>query len=287
MWIVFTRVNTCPPSKIKCSSLSPEGAIKPIIAHFVKRWYTIFIMADTKKKSGGIKPKLQKAKAKMLATYYSNPAKDIKIIAVTGDNGRDVTAHYLQNVLLTRDDKTGLIIDPKSTSDLYKQLYKIWRTGADHAVISVDSTGLANHLFYGLPIYVAVLTDTNEPKTITTIPTIPATDAQSILFNTQPSFSILNHDDPNYDLFAKYPAKTAVLTYGHESYCDLCINRVKLYKQGTESNFTYRGTKFDVATYVIGEPSTHYMAAAALAAFALDFSKDAIVDGIADYEPKK
>ena len=26
MWIVFTNVNTCPPSKIKCSSPSPFGA---------------------------------------------------------------------------------------------------------------------------------------------------------------------------------------------------------------------------------------------------------------------
>jgi UDP-N-acetylmuramyl tripeptide synthase len=30
-----------------------------------------------------------------------------------------------------------------------------------------------------------------------------------------------------------------------------------------------------------------YMAAAATAAFALGFSSDAIVDGIADYEPKE
>ena len=127
-------------------------------------------MAEIEKKSG-IKPKLQKAKAKFLASYYSNPAKDVKIIAVTGDNGRDITAHYLQNILKSKDAKTGLIIDPKSTSDLYKQLYKIWRTGADHAVISVDANGLANHLFYGLPIYIAILTDSTEPKTISTTST--------------------------------------------------------------------------------------------------------------------
>jgi len=243
-------------------------------------------MAD-QKKTTGIKPKLQKAKARFFATYYSDPAKDIRIIAVTGDSGRDITAHYLQNILLTRDDKTGLIIDPKSTSDLYKQLYKIWRTGADHAVISVDSIGLANHLFYGLPIYVAIMTDTTESHSVISSTSIPAADAEAILFNTQPSFSILNRDDANFDLFARYPAKTATFTYGHESDCDLRINRFKLYKQGTEANLTYSGHKFDVATYITGEPSTHYMAAAALAAFALDFTEDSIVDGIADYEPTK
>lgn len=255
-----------------------------IIAHLVKRWYTIFIMAE--KKKSGIKPKLQKAKAKFFATYYSDPAKDIKIIAVTGDKGRDITAHFLQNILKNRDAKTGLIIDPKSTSDLYKQLYKIWRTGADHAVISIDSNGLANHFFYGLPIHIAIITDNTEPKTPSSIlPSTNPEEAKAILFNTQPYFSILNRDDANYDLFAKYPTKTATFTYGHSADADLCINRFKLYPTAIEANVTYSGQKFDLASYATGEEATHYMAAAALAGFALDFDRDTIVDGIADYEP--
>ncbi|MDO4219751.1 MAG: Mur ligase family protein [Candidatus Saccharibacteria bacterium] len=238
------------------------------------------------KKKSGIKPKLQKAKAKFFATYYSDPAKDIKIIAVTGDKGRDITAHFLQNILKNRDAKTGLIIDPKSTSDLYKQLYKIWRTGADHAVISIDSNGLANHFFYGLPIHIAIITDNTEPKTPSSIlPSTNPEEAKAILFNTQPYFSILNRDDANYDLFAKYPTKTATFTYGHSADADLCINRFKLYPTAIEANVTYSGQKFDLASYATGEEATHYMAAAALAGFALDFDRDTIVDGIADYEP--
>lgn len=242
-------------------------------------------MANQTKKSG-IKPKLQKAKAKLFAKYYSDPAKDIKIIAVTGDTGRDITAHYLQNILSSRDPKTGLIIDPKTTSELYKQLYKIWRTGADHAVISVESSALANHLFYGLPIHIAILTDSTEPKSIVMNPVIPSEEAKAILFNTQPYFSILNRDDANYETFSKFPTKTAAFSYGHERDSDLRINRFKLYKQGTEANLVYGNEKFDVATYVTGESAAHYMAAAALAALALDFNTDAIIDGIADYEPK-
>ena len=135
-----------------------------------------------------------------------------------------------------------------------------------------------------MPIYIAILTDSTEPKTISTTST-PAEEAKAILFNTQPYFSILNRDDANFDLFAKYPAKTATFSYGHSQDSDLCINRFKLYKMGTEANITYSGQKFDIATYATGEESVHYMAAAALAGFALDFDKDAIIDGIADYEP--
>ena len=50
-------------------------------------------MADKQKKSG-LKPKLQKAKAKFFKTYYSNPAKDLKIIA------RSTANKLIQEILL-------------------------------------------------------------------------------------------------------------------------------------------------------------------------------------------
>ena len=238
-------------------------------------------MAEQKKKSG-LKPKLQKAKAKFLATYYSNPGKDLKIIAVTGVNGRDITAHYIHEIIKARDTKAGLIIDPKTTSNLYKQIYKIWKTGTDHVVISVDSSALANHVFYGLPIYAAVLTEDGIGS-----PDTSDHDAQAILFNTEPYFSIICHDDNiKFDIYSKYPTKTATFTYGHDRDCDLRINRQKLYKMGTEVNVTYSGHSFDMATYITNEASVNYMAAAALTGFAVGVDEENIVDGIANYEPK-
>lgn len=235
-------------------------------------------MAEQQKKSG-LKPKLQKAKAKFFKTYYSNPAKDLKIIAITGTNGRDITAHFMQEIIKNRDKLAGLIVDPKSTSDLYKQLYKIWKTGTDYAVVSVSSSALANHLFYGMPIHTAIITDDiNEDG---------SDDAKAILFNTKPDFSILNYDNPSYQTFAEYPSKTATLSYGNDRAADLKVTPGKLYKQGAEATLTYNSERFEVATYVADEKSYLYMAAAATAAFALGFDSDTIVDGIANYEPKE
>ena len=101
-------------------------------------------------------------------------------------------------------------------------------------------------------------------------------EAKAILFNKEPFYSILNRDDPNYELFAKYPAKTAVLSYGTSKEADLQITRTKLYRLGTEASFNFKGEKFDAATYVPGEASADYMAAAEI-----------ITDGIAEYEPGK
>lgn len=234
-------------------------------------------MAKQAKKSS-LKPKIQKVKAKFFATYYSNPAKDLKVIAVTGEQGRATTGHYIQEIIKARDPKVGLIVDPESTSSLYKQLFKVWRSGTDHVVITAPSQAIANHLFYQLPFFAIVVTNTST------------TDAQddeikSILFNKEPYFAILNHDDPNYSLFSSFPSKSATLSYGHQADAGLRINRSKLYKMGTEANLVFQNEKFDVATYLTGEENVNYMAAAALTGLAIGLDTDAIVDGIANYEP--
>ena len=243
-------------------------------------------MEEQKKKSG-LKPKLQRAKARFLASYYSNPAKDLRIIAITGNSGRDVTAHFLKEILKFQDDKVGLIIDPTSVSDLYKQLSQIWKTGANNVVISITSTGLANHLFYQLPIYETISTDTGA-TTISPIMTSAEVEssAKSILFNTQPNFNIVSRDHPDFNTLANYPVKTATFSYGQSRDSDLRINRFKLYKKGTEANFFYGNESFDVATYELGEEAVTYMAAAALGAIALGANFEEITDGIADFERK-
>ena len=240
-------------------------------------------MAKQAKKKSSLKPKIQKAKAKFFATYYSNPAKDLKIIAVTGEQGREVTAHYIQEILKARDPKVGLIIDPKTTSSLYKQLFAIWRTGTDHVVITAPSEAIANHLFYQIPFFTIVVTNTKNSE----VDPEENEHVKSILFNKEPFFAILNNDDPNFSLFSSFPAKSATLSYGHGSDAHLKINRSKVYKMGTEANISFQNEKFDIATYLTGEENVEYMAAAALTALAVGLDQDTIVDGIANYEPSR
>ena len=243
-------------------------------------------MEEQKKKSG-LKPKLQRAKAKFMASYYSNPAKDLRIIAITGNSGRDVTAHFLQEIIKFQDDKVGLIIDPATVSDLYKQLSKIWKTGANNVIISITSAGLANHLFYQMPIYETINTDTASASVSPILMgNNVESDAKEVLFNTQPNFNIVSRDHPDFDTLANYPVKTATFSYGHSRSADLRINRFKLYKKGTEANLYYGTENFDVATYEVGEEAVNYMAAAALGALALGANYDEITDGIANFERK-
>ena len=53
----------------------------------------------TKNKKGGVKAGAQKVKAKLLKSYYGNPAKDMKVIAITGTTGKVTVAHYVHEIL--------------------------------------------------------------------------------------------------------------------------------------------------------------------------------------------
>ncbi len=221
---------------------------------------------------------LRKIEVKLLQFYYGNPAKDLKIILVTGNTGINTTAHYIHETLKLADAKTGLVLNANTPAKFYHRLAKIWRDGANHAVIAAPITTVKRFTFHNLPVHSIVVTNTKE--------TVDFRESLLNLFKTEPNFLIINHDDPGYSYLSQVHVKKSTISYGKDVGSDIRINRIKLYKQGTEVNLNYNGQFIDFATFVLGEESGYYMAAAVTAGFAMSYSSDNIVDGIANYEPK-
>jgi len=234
-------------------------------------------------KKSSLKPKLQKAKAKVASAVHGQPAKDLKIIAITGHTGKDAVASFIQKILVAHKVPTALITsptkDPITTYALHRYLGKSLRSGAIYVVIEAPATVLKKHVFHQLPIHMAVLTNTDATDTDTIA-------SKSRLFKNSPPFIVLNRDDPSYDQFAAFPAKTNTVTFGQHKESTVHINRSKLYGQGTEANLTSNSATFDVATFLVGEEAVSLMAAATAVATLLDIPADAIVEGIASYEPQ-
>ena len=221
---------------------------------------------------------LRKIQVKLLQLYYGNPAKDLKIIIVTGNSGINTTAHYIHETLKLADAKTGLVLNANTPAKFYHRLAKIWRNGANHAVIAAPMTTIKHFTFYNLPVHSVVVTNTKD--------TTDFRETLLNLFKTEPNFLIVNHDDAGYSYLSQIHVKKSIISYGKDINSDIRINRIKLYKQGTEVNLNYNGQFIDFATFILGEESGYYMAAAATAGFAMSYSSDNIVDGIANYEPK-
>ena len=239
----------------------------------------------SKKNSGGIKKSSQRLKAKLLKSYYGNPAKDMKVVAITGTTGKVVVAHYVHEILRAANKQVAVLASdqPFKMGMLHKFMSDAWKAGADYVVITVPAEGLRDNIFYGLPVTVAAMTNfvtaglrDMEPREYL--------DNEKTLFDMEPKIVVLNSDDINYDTFSEFRGSKETVTFGQTA-ADVKILNSKLYPKGTEATLSIKSDIITVATFVAGETAVSYMACAAAIAKGLGLSSDNIIDGIAEYNP--
>ena len=225
----------------------------------------------------GIKSKTAKIKAKLLSTYYGNPAKDMKLIIITGTTGKTIVAHYVHEILRSAGEQVAVLASdqPFKVSMLHKFLNDAWKAGANYVIITSPAKALQKNVFFDLPIHVAAMTDF-IPASLTDMTPEKYLESEKTLFMMQPKIVVLNHDDLNYE-------KT--LDYGQRGK-SVKILKSKIYKKGAEATLSLSPEILNVATFIPGETAVSYMAAAVAIARALDVKTDAIVDGIANYDPE-
>ena len=241
---------------------------------------------QSKNRNGGLKSSIQKIKAKALKSYYGNPMKDMKLIAITGTTLKTIVAHFLHEILRTANEQVAVLASdqPFKISMLHKFLSDAWKAGANYVVVTVPVEGLRDNVFYGLPVEIAAMTNfvtaglkDMEPKEYL--------DNEKTLFDMKPEIVVLNHDDINYDTFSEFKGKNKTITYGQSS-TDIKILNSKLYNGGTEATLSIKTDIVNVATFVPGETAVSYMACATAVANALGINNEKIVDGIAEYLPE-
>lgn len=242
--------------------------------------------SNAKNKKGGFKSKTQKMKAKMLKSYYGNPMRDMKLIAITGTTGKTTVAHYVHEILkLTGEQVAVLASDqPFKMGVLHKFLSDAWKAGANYVIVTVPAEGLRDNVFHGLPVHIAAMTNfvtaglgDMEPEEYL--------ESEKTLFDMKPEYVVLNQDDVNYNTFEVFKGTKATINYGQTG-ADVKILNSKLYTRGTEAILSMKSEVITVATFVPGETAVSYMACAAAIAECLGMTNDNIVNGIAEYNPE-
>lgn len=112
--------------------------------------------------------------ARLCSEFFADRHKNIKLIAVTGTNGKTTTANMIYTILSMSGKKCGLIGTVKSnicgkesnTSlttpdpfEIHKMLNELYEWGGEYCVIEASSQGLAEDRLYGLEWYISVLTN--------------------------------------------------------------------------------------------------------------------------------
>ncbi len=244
----------------------------------------------------------RKGRAKAVAARYGFPARDLKVIAVTGTNGKTTTAGYINEILKAAGLTTALFstavievagkrrlndlnMTVASVAEMQRFFREAKKADADYVIVEAASHALHQHKLSGLTIECAVMTNLTQDHLDYhhTMEEYAATKAR--LFALNPRYVVLNADDQWYDYFNKFDAGEHKMSYGTSADADCQIRSVKLYRRGSEAQLLVdKHTILELATALPGKYNVYNMTAAAVAAYLMYIKLDAIRDGIANLE---
>lgn len=250
----------------------------------------------------GLEEAYRKGRVQLVSAKYGNPAKGLRVIAVTGTNGKTTTVNYINEILKEAGCKTAMFstalieIDGKSqindlnatvaSTERMQQFFRdAKRAGVDYVVLEITSHALQQHKLATVPIEAAVMTNLTQDhldyhKTMENYAA-----AKSKLFKNEPKFIVLNRDDEWFDYFDQFPAGAQKITYGAHDEAEAKIEYVKLYKKGSEATVVIdHQTKLNLATALPGKFNVYNMTAAASVAYLLGVKLTDIVEGVANLE---
>lgn len=176
------------------------------------------------------------ALALMAANYYDNPSKNLKLVGVTGTNGKTTTTSLLYQLFKKSGYKTGLIstveilIDEKvvptkhTTPDpmtINKHLATMVAIGVDYCFMEVSSHGIAQERVTGLEFAGGIFTNLTHDHLDYHSTFAEYRDVKKRFFDHLPksAFALTNQDDKNGAIMLQN-TKARKLGYALKTYTD-------------------------------------------------------------------
>lgn len=233
------------------------------------------------------------------AVKYGFPGKKMRVIGVTGTNGKTSTSFMIWKMLNTAGYKTGLMttvawgvdeleeqVEHMTTVDsetLNRRMQKIAESGAEFLVLEITSHALVQNRIFGVPIEIAVMTNVTHEHLDYHKTFEKYRDAKRKLFK-KAQFGVINGDDESWSQFASDVDK--YITYGIKNGI-LRAKKVSLEASGVEYEVINQGIDKDkqepllkVRTQIPGKFTVYNSLAAVAVGMKLGLTDKEIEDGI-------
>ncbi|MBP1992799.1 UDP-N-acetylmuramoyl-L-alanyl-D-glutamate--2,6-diaminopimelate ligase [Paenibacillus eucommiae] len=198
------------------------------------------------------------AMAALSSHFYGYASRNMKVIGVTGTNGKTTTTYLIEKILSEQGFTTGLMgtiqmkignvyTDAERTTqealDLQRNLRLMLEQGTDYCLMEVSSHALELGRVKGVHFRSAIFTNLTQDhldyhKTMENYKA-----AKGLLFSrlgneftdkpAARSFAVLNADDPASAAFSQMSA-AEVITYGIHNECDVRACDIQVKASGTE-----------------------------------------------------
>ena len=166
-------------------------------------------------------PSRRQALAHLACKFYDNPSQKVKLIGITGTNGKTTMAYLIRSILETAGYKVGIIgtIDNALTTpeslELQGLLAKMVEEGITHVVMEVSSHALAQDRVFGCDFDVAIFTNLTHDHLDFHKDMTGYLQAKLKLFQMLEGddVAIINVDDPASKYFME-ETRAEIITYG-------------------------------------------------------------------------
>lgn len=232
--------------------------------------------------------------------FYGSPSQKLRMVGVTGTNGKTTTAMLIHASLEAATGDCGLIgtvetrvggrrmpsdIGTPEAHDLQRLLKKMTASGCTAAVMEVTSHGLALDRVYGIAFNTAVFTNFSRDHLDFHGSLESYLAAKKLLFdNLNPDArAVVNADDEATGRLLSNCCAT-VVSYGRSTTADVRIENAETDGRGTRINLETRWGSLELNLALRGRFHQMNAAAAIAAGLAMDVDAETIADAIRDVQ---
>ena len=238
------------------------------------------------------------ALARAAALVHGYPSTKLKLVGITGTNGKTTTAHLIDSIIgasegtsamfgtithrVGNDTAEALNTTPES-SDIQRMLRRAVDAGCRSAVMEVSSHAIELHRADALKFAVAVFTNLTRDHLDYHRTMENYFAAKQKLFDgslgSAPRASVINVDD-EYGRKLFLTAKGDRISYGLGTRADVGTDDFKVNAQGLAFTVNTPSGKVEVTSGLVGRPHVYNILAAGAAGLALELNIESIAHGI-------
>lgn len=209
------------------------------------------------------------ALADLSRIFLDDPTKKIKLLGITGTNGKTTTTYFIKSIFETAGFKTGLVgtianyigdkiisssLTTPESIDLNKLFNEMYIDGCQYVVIEVSSHSLALKRVHGLNFSVGVFTNLTQDHLDFHSNIDEYFLAKKILFDNlnENSSAVYNIDD-SFGKKIIADSRAATYSYGGSNASQFQLSNIKFDLSGTTFKVRYKNHAFDVCTSLVGD----------------------------------
>jgi UDP-N-acetylmuramoyl-L-alanyl-D-glutamate--2,6-diaminopimelate ligase len=203
-----------------------------------------------------IVPDTRRALSYLADRFYNHPTQNLRLIGVTGTNGKTTMTHLIEKIFEDQGKKTGRmgtmnikigdqVVESKHTTpeshELQKAFSKMVEVGSEYSVIEVSSHAIHQGRVRGCNFRTVVFSNLTQDHLDYHCTMEEYKRAKGLIFaqlgnrysDEDPKYAILNADDEAHHYY-KQITPAQVLTYGiDDSKADIWAKNIRLTGQGT------------------------------------------------------